>query len=71
MICQFRSKAGKTVIIHIYEDHVEVTGDFFTTEEDLEKIERSLKEGKKPENVYILGVDLDEFYEKFLECVKK
>jgi len=71
MICQFRSKAGKTVVIYIYDDRIEVTGDFFTTEEDLERIERSLKEGKKPENVYILGVDLDELYEKFLECVKK
>ena len=71
MTCEFRSKAGKTVVIHVYEDHVEVTGDFFTTEEDLEKIEESLKEGKKPENAFILGVDLDELYEKFLECVKK
>ena len=71
MNCEFRSKAGKTVIIHIYDDNVEVTGDFFTTEEDLEKIEKSLKEGKKPENVFILGVDLNELYEKFLECVKK
>lgn len=71
MICEFRSRAGKTVVIRVFEDRVEVTGDFFTTDEDLEKIEKSLYERKRPTNAFILGVDLDELYEKFLECVKE
>jgi len=57
MICEkvFRSRAGKTVILRVY---------------DLRLIEDSLSKGKRP-NAFILGVDIDELYEKFLECVKK
>lgn len=72
MICEksFRSKAGKTVILRVFEDHVELSGDFFTTEEDLKVIEEKLSKLQKPENVFILGVDTNELYEKVLECVK-
>ncbi|HII73212.1 MULTISPECIES: hypothetical protein [Sulfurisphaera] len=72
MICEkvFRSRAGKTVILRVYDNNVEVTGDFFTTDDDLRLIEDSLSKGKRP-NAFILGVDIDELYEKFLECVKK
>ncbi|QIW24112.1 hypothetical protein EWF20_08130 [Sulfolobus sp. S-194] len=72
MICEkvFRSRAGKTVILRVYDNKVEITGDFFTTDDDLRLIEDSLNRGERP-NAFILGVDIDELYEKFLECVKK
>ncbi|WP_369609774.1 hypothetical protein [Sulfurisphaera javensis] len=73
MICEkaFRSRAGKTVILRVYDDRVEVTGDFFTTDDNLAKIESYLSMLEKPDNVFILGVEVDELYEKVLECVKK
>lgn len=74
MICEKvgRSKAGKTYILRVLEDgKVEITGDFFTNEEDLRRIEESLKQGKRPEDVYILGVDVNELYEKYRECVEE
>lgn len=74
MICEKigRSKAGKTYILRVLDDgRVEITGDFFTSEEDLRKIEEALQQGRKPEGVYILGVDVNELYEKYEECVEK
>ncbi|AWR96279.1 hypothetical protein DFR86_01120 [Acidianus sulfidivorans JP7] len=73
MICEKigRSRLGKTYILRIYDNgKVEITGDFFTTEEDLKRIEEDLKNGKKPENATILGVDLDELFREYQECRK-
>ncbi|ARM74626.1 hypothetical protein [Acidianus manzaensis] len=73
MICEKigRSKAGKTYILRVYENgKVELTGDFFTSEEELKEVEEKLKRGEKPENV-ILGLDMDEILEKYQECKKE
>lgn len=73
MICEktFRSRAGKTVILRVYVDgRIEITGDFFTDEDELEKIEEKLSKGEKPDGI-IIGVDLDELYEKYMECVNE
>ncbi len=75
MICEkvFRSKQGKTVVLRVYAEggaieRVEVTGDFFASEEDVEYLERALKE-LKAVKVTILGVDAEELLEKVKECL--
>ncbi|BCS93994.1 hypothetical protein L3N51_00433 [Metallosphaera sp. J1] len=69
MICEkiFRSRAGKTIILRVVEGRVEVTGDFFGSEEDLEKLERDLS-SLRSSSARILGVDNDELLEKVREC---
>ncbi|MCI2413647.1 MAG: hypothetical protein MPF33_00110 [Candidatus Aramenus sp.] len=74
MICEktFRSRQGKTVVLRVYLEgsrieRVEVTGDFFADENDVEYLERSLKE-LKPAKVEVIGVDVDELLEKVKEC---
>jgi hypothetical protein len=68
----FRSKQGKTVILRVFEDgRVEITGDFFTTEEDLRRIEEALSKREKLDaQPFILGVDIDELYEALNQCLK-
>ncbi|EWG07968.1 MAG: hypothetical protein ASUL_02954 [Candidatus Aramenus sulfurataquae] len=75
MICEkiFRSRQGKTVVLRVYSEEgriekVEVTGDFFADENDIEYLERSLKE-LKPAKVEVIGVDVDELLEKVKECI--
>ncbi|BCU69098.1 hypothetical protein [Stygiolobus caldivivus] len=72
MVCEvsFRSKQGKTVVLRVYSDKVEVTGDFFTSEEDLEKLEKCLANGNRECNVYILGVEITELFDAVQECRK-
>lgn len=68
----FRSKQGKTVILRVFEDgRVEITGDFFTTEEDLRRIEEALSRREKLNSKpFILGVDIDELYDALDQCLK-
>ncbi|QKQ99180.1 hypothetical protein GWK48_01125 [Metallosphaera tengchongensis] len=72
-ICEkvFRSKAGKTVIVRVFFTpgvKVEVTGDFFGSEEDLEDLERDLAQLRLSE-VKILGLDNQEVLQKVKECI--
>ncbi|MBW9141184.1 MAG: hypothetical protein K1T65_05755 [Candidatus Aramenus sp.] len=75
MICEkiFRSRQGKTVVLRVYSEEgriekVEVTGDFFADENDIEYLERSLKE-LKPAKVEVIGIEVDELLEKVKECI--
>jgi len=74
MLCEkvFRSKEGKTVILRVYFngkiEKVEITGDFFTDEKDLEVLENYLKDLKIPK-VEIIGFDPDEILEKIKDCL--
>ncbi|WP_252896671.1 hypothetical protein [Metallosphaera hakonensis] len=74
MICEkvFRSRKGKTVILRVFMDQglkVEVTGDFFGSEDDLEILENDLS-NVRPSNVKMLGVDGDELLERVKECLE-
>lgn len=73
MLCEtsFRSKQGKTVILRVYDNKVEVTGDFFTSEDDLEKLEKCLAKGDRNCDVYILGVNINELFDAVEECKRK
>ena len=64
----FRSRQGKTVIVRVYGDKVEITGDFFTSEEELEKLEKCLSRGEKNCKAVILGVEINELYRAIEEC---
>jgi hypothetical protein len=64
----FRSRQGKTVIVRVYGDKVEITGDFFTSEEELEKLEKCLSRGEKNCKAVILGVEISELYSAIEEC---
>ncbi|MEW9492605.1 MAG: lipoate protein ligase C-terminal domain-containing protein [Candidatus Aramenus sulfurataquae] len=75
MICEkiFRSRQGKTVVLRVYSEEgriekIEVTGDFFADENDIEYLERSLKE-LKPAKVEVIGIEVDELLEKVKECI--
>ncbi|AKV74503.1 MULTISPECIES: hypothetical protein [Metallosphaera] len=72
MICEkiFRSRAGKTIVLRVTEGRVEITGDFFGSEEDLEKLERDLS-NLRSSDARILGVDNDELLEKVKECFSR
>ncbi|MEJ2779282.1 hypothetical protein [Stygiolobus sp. RP850M] len=64
----FRSRQGKTVIVRVYGNKVEITGDFFTSEEELEKLEKCLSRGEKSCKAVILGVEINELYRAIEEC---
>lgn len=64
----FRSRQGKTAIVRVYGDKVEITGDFFTSEEELEKLEKCLSRGEKSCKAVILGVEISELYRAIEEC---
>ncbi|AWS00157.1 hypothetical protein [Metallosphaera hakonensis] len=60
------------MILRVFMDQglkVEVTGDFFGSEDDLEILENDLS-NVRPSNVKMLGVDGDELLERVKECLE-